>query len=204
MYYCRRDSNLTGVKERDTNGIESISSDDYISQVDVGGGTYVFEAVYDPLHGNKNWRLEFYEQKSRRLVGVEDKKVINALVKLAQEWIKTKEPHGFYTIGSVSKESYNEITDALKKGVKGYTVIDEREDIKEDNDLVREGNPVGRIMFSKGEPFAGGFEPEKEETDVNKNFEQVEDVKTPKFKVSDKVDKKETGYETPKREGADV
>jgi len=194
--YYHKNARTAGVKADESSEIESISSEDYIAQASLNGSTYCFEACVD---GDNRWRLEFYEQKSRRLMKEEDPKVITGLIKMAEEWITAKEPSSFYVIASLTKESYNVLADSLKKSAKSYVVVDERDEIKEGDDVIREGNPIGRVIFTVKELVEAGFNPEEEVVDVNDNYEQVEDIKLDKshttYKKDDKTDT-DLGYES--------
>lgn len=207
-HYYRQDANLTGIKDKETDGKESISSEDYIAQVEVEGVTYCFDAQQVPPPA---WKLDFYEQKSRKLffpggrsglVTAEDKKVADALTKLVNEWIDEKQPETFYMVGSINEDSYTNIIEALKKSIKKYNVIDEREDVKDDrlsNGVIKEGNPVGNVIWTT-KSVDEGFELNIGEMDdgtklpeFEKTYEEIEDVKLNKdyttYKKNDKLDK---------------
>lgn len=207
-HYFRRDANRTGIKDKETDGKESISSEDYIAQVEVEGVTYVFDANQVPPPA---WQMNFYEQKSRRMVfpagttlgNGDNNKVIKELVKLVKEWIDIKMPETFYMNGSLNEEVYTNIADALKKGIKkGYNVIDEREEVKDDRidgGVLREGNPLGRIIFTlhpvseASELNIGEMDDGTKLGELEPTYENPEDVKLDKshttYKKSDKLDK---------------
>lgn len=208
-HYYRQDANITGVKDKETTDKESISSEDYIAKTKVEGVCYVLDACQLPPPA---WKLRFYEQKSRKMfypggkdgraIAAEGKKVTNALVKLVQEWIKEKMPETFYMQGSVNEEVYNEIADALKKSIKKYNVIDERDETKDDRiegGIIKEGNPVGRIIWTT-KPVDEGIELNFGDMDdgtklgeLENTYEEPQDIKTDKahttYKKSDKLEK---------------
>lgn len=124
----------------------------YETRFKVNGMEYAFHAttMAGDCNDNAQWMLEFENMTSHRIgIGDNDKKIAKAFGEAVGQWIKEKAPVNFYTYGS-HFDSIKNIIAAVKKQAKGYTLVDDTADRKnEENGEVIEGNPVGKITWTK-------------------------------------------------------
>ena len=153
---------------------------------------------------NTSWMLEFENIKSHRIgTGDNNKAVAKAFAEAVDGWVKEKNPMSFYTYGS-HIESLQNIIEAVKKKVKKYNLIDDTAERKnEENGEVIEGNPVGKITWSKIVELEAVDTMDREAL-VGDKFEEpdtkVVDPKTDKEYLSgtaktDKLDKGDKAYD---------
>lgn len=177
----------------------------YETRFKVEGSEYAFLAtsVGGEYDDNTSWMLEFENIKSHRIGAADgDKKVIKAFKEAVTEWVKEKQPQSFYTYGSCL-ESIQGILEAVKKSVKGYNIIDDTQEIKFEDGSIREGNPVGKITWTKifvEDDTTSAEKAEVKNTEFEKTYEEPKDIKPDKKFMSgtsqpDKLDKGDKSYE---------
>jgi len=180
----------------------------YETRFKVEGLEYAFLAtsVGGNYDDNTEWMLEFENIKSHRIgVGDGDKKVIAAFKEAVGQWVKERNPHCFYTYGS-HIEPIQKIIEAVKKVAKGYNLDDSTADVKYEDGSIKEGNPVGKIKWTKMVQEDDLTSEDKANTKMDKNeevfdvYEEPQDIKTDKAHMSgtsksDKLDKNEGSYD---------
>lgn len=191
---------------------DSISTNDYFNKVEIEGVTLCIDAIDE----RNEFKIDIYEEKLRKLDHLpNDKKIVDGCVKLLKKFVETESPKQFYLLGSVDKEIYNDIIESsLKLFKKSYNVVDERQDetIHEDKEnkteMIRDGNPVGKIIFTKAEvKEVGDYEEVKLDKKMQtvKPYEDVKDIKVNKeFTKPDSIKESEMKLEEKKSEGTGV
>lgn len=176
------------------------------SRFSVNGQEYAFLATSiagDDSDSSTQWYLEFENLKSHRIgVGDDDKAVSKAFSEAVDQWVKEKQPTTFYTYGS-HIDSIKNILEAVKKKIKKYNVIDYTEDRKDESTgETIEGNPLGKVVWSKVMAEDEGISSEelanKKNDEFEKTYEEPQDIKLNKkftsFKKDDKLDKGDDAY----------
>lgn len=143
------------------------------------------------------WMLEFENLLTHR-IGRNDNnpKLPQAFAEAVDQFVKERSPYSFFTFGS-SEESLQKVLESVKKKVKKYNVVDDTLDKKnEDTNEVVQGNPVGRILFTKtvSEETTSEEKANTKNDKLDTRYEEPKDIKTNKthmtFPKSDKLDKK--------------
>ena len=178
----------------------------YETRFKVDGFEYALLAtsVGGDYSDNTSWMLEFENIKSHRIgTGDSNPAVAKAFGEAVDQWVKEKNPTAFYTYGS-SIEPLIKIIEAVKKKVKKYNLIDDTAEKKnEENGEVIEGNPVGKITWTKVVELEAVDTMDREAL-VGDKFEEPEvkadDPKTNKAYLSgtsktDKLDKGDKAYD---------
>ena len=170
-------------------------------------GVILATTMAGDCNDNSHWMLEFENMTSHRIgFGDNDPKVAKAFGEAVGQWIKERAPVNFYTYGSHFDSIKNIIT-AVKKQAKGYELVDDTKDKKnEENGQVIEGNPVGKITWTRmlvqdTVPVVDTLDRESiNGDDYNPDYELPKDIKTKKDFMSgtsknDKLDKGDKAYE---------
>lgn len=181
----------------------------YESRFKVNGIEYAFLAntIAGDADDNSQWMLEFENMTSHRIgFGDSDPKIAKAFGEAVGQWIKERAPVNFYTYGSHC-DSIKNIIASVKKHAKGYELVDDTADKKnEENGEVIEGNPIGKITWTKmlvqdTVPVVDTVDRESINGDDYKpDYELPKDIKTNKAfmsgtKKSDNLDKGDNAYE---------
>jgi len=180
----------------------------------VDGKEYTFLAttIAGECHDDyTSWMLEFENTLSHRIdVSDNNPKVAKAFGEVVGNWVKENNPHNFYTYGS-HIDSLKSIIESIKKSVKGYNLIDDTSDKKnEDTGDVIEGNPIAKIVWTKmveQEAIKSEDIANTKQDEFEKTYEEPKDLKTPKSfmtsKKDEKLDKNDDAYDL-KTESVDV
>jgi hypothetical protein len=154
--------------------------------------TYSFQACtyaqdeYDDSH----WHIQMATKLAGNTEAIpEDKDVIKGFVEALDIWVKDADPRSFSWNASTLYPAYNKIAEEVSKKMKGYNFVNETLEEKEElaDGIKREGNPVGRFIFSKSEPKEYVEKPEdwfEKKTEADKDtfekYEKPTEVKPPK------------------------
>jgi hypothetical protein len=149
------------------------------------------------------WQVEFENVDLHRINSSDnDPKVIKAFAEAVGEWVKAKNPMYFYTYGS-NLENFQKIIEGVKKKVKGYNVVDPTKDQKDESGNVIEGNPIGKIIWTKmvtPEVVLSMDKANTKNTKFEQPYEDVKDVKPNKkfmgVKGQEKWDDGKKAYDT--------
>jgi hypothetical protein len=149
------------------------------------------------------WMIEFENVTSHRIgMGDSNPKIAKAFGEAVAQWVKERQPHCFYTYGS-HIDSIKNIIENVKKKVKGFNLIDDTADKKNDeNKEVIEGNPIGKITWTKMLEQEVTTSEKKADTKSEKlepGYELPKDIKTNKTFLTgtkkDKLDKGDKAYD---------
>jgi hypothetical protein len=176
----------------------------YENRFKVDGQEYAFIAT--TIAGSENddqtqWMLEFENTSSHRINTLDNNpKMIKAFAEAVSNWVKERNPYYFYTYGS-HIDSLKSIIEGVKKKVKGYNLIDDTQDKKnEDTGDVVIGNPIGKIVWTKMvEQTISTEDLANTKLDkFEKTYEEPKDVKPNKTFLSgikdEKLDKGDKSY----------
>lgn len=190
----------------------------YETRFKVNGMEYAFLAntMAGDCNDNAQWMIEFENTTSHRIgYGDNDPKIVKAFGEAIGQWIKERAPVNFYTYGSHC-DSIKNIIAAVKKQAKGYELVDDTADKKnEENGEVIEGNPVGKITWTKvlvqdTVPVVDTVDREAINGDeFESEYELPKDIKTNKAfmsgtKNSDKLDNGDKAYDLKTESAKDV
>jgi hypothetical protein len=179
----------------------------YETRFKVDGMEYAFLAtsVGGDYSDNTHWMLEFENIKSHSIGAADNNKAVaKAFGEAVSQWVKEKNPLCFYTYGS-SLESIKNIIESVKKNVKKYNLIDDSAEKKnEETGEAIEGNPVGKITWTKVLESEVVDTVDREALVSDKlevPYEEIKDIKTDKSKMSgtsktDKLDKGDKAYDS--------
>lgn len=124
----------------------------YETHFNVDGVDYAFLAtsVAGDTQDNYQWMLEFENCLSHRIgMGDNNPNVAKAFSEAVDQWIKERSPNSFFTFGS-HIDSLKSIIEGIKKKANKYNIIDDTAEKKnEDTGEVIEGNPIGRVLWTK-------------------------------------------------------
>jgi len=166
---------------------------------------FIAKAVAGDRQDNTQWMLEFENIKAHRIGRCDDStKVVKAFAEAVDQWVKDYKPYYFYTYGS-NIDSLNNILEAVKKKVKGYSVVDPTLETKDESGNVIEGNPVGKIVWTKvvEEAVPSEEQANTPQDKLDQTYEEPKDIKTDKkfmsgTSKSDKLDKGDKAYDLKK------
>jgi hypothetical protein len=170
------------------NGFKIYNDAQYSWQADFEIEGIEYSLIAEDMEGAGVYQLHMMEIQSRRVPSDVDQKVIKSFVEASKIWVEQRQPKNFYVLTSSSKPVYKQFADKLKESLKDYIIsIDETIDEKdEEGNIIREGNPVGKIIFARKKKELK--EPNEEKIELEP-FEKPQDATIVKFKIEDKLDK---------------